>query len=107
MGLNEWLGVGKLGYKFLSEFASLWELGKIERLAFLGYHLKNEIAAFNDKSHSKQERINAAFAALEAILKYKRANPQDFESIFAALERFCEKRKNDKSIDENLAAFIK
>ena len=106
MGLKEWLNAGTLGYKFLSEFASLWELKKLERLGVLGYHLKNEIATFIDKSNPKQKRINAAFAALEAVLEYKKANPQDFESIFAALERFCKKRKNDKGIDENLASFI-
>ena len=42
MGLKEWRNVGILGYKFLSEFASLWELGKIERLGVLGYHLKKK-----------------------------------------------------------------
>ena len=106
MGLKEWKNSVVLGYKFLSEFASLWELGKLKELGVLGFHLKNEIAAFADKSRAKDERINAAFAALQAVLDYKKANPQDFEDIFAALERFCEKRKNDKSIDENLAVFI-
>lgn len=95
-----------VGFKFLSEFESFWNLPKLTRIGALGYELKSKIDTFTNEYESKQTRINSAFEALDLVLKYKRENPQEFEEIFSALARFSQKRKSDRQIDEAIKSFF-
>lgn len=96
-----------LFYKFLNEFASFWQPLKLKRLGFLLYDVKGQFDIFKDKCKDKQERVNSVFEAVELILAYKKEHPQDFEDFCDAIERFCQKRKNDKSIDEDIISLMK
>ncbi len=104
--MKKWLDIISLVFTIGSEFARFWEIGKLTRIGALGYELKDKITLFANESRSKEARINSVFEALDLVLKYKRENPQDFEEIFSALERFSQKRKNDKSIDEKIANIL-
>lgn len=104
--MKKWLDMLSVGFKFLSEFESFWNLPKLTRIGTLGYELKSKIDTFTNEYESKQMRINSAFEALDLVLKYKRENPKDFEEIFSALERFSQKRKSDKQIDEAIKSFF-
>lgn len=92
----------KLIFKFLSEFANFWEIFKLKRFLNLSLNLKGKIKLLRDENKPKQERLNAAFEALECVLKYRRENRDEFDEIFTALEKFATKRKSDKSIDEDI-----
>lgn len=94
-------------YKFLNEFASFWELPKLKRLGFLFYNVKSRLDIFKDEYKGKQERLNSVFEIVELVLAYKKEHPQDFEDFCDAIERFCQKRKNDKSIDEDIISLMK
>lgn len=89
-------------YKFLSEFAHFWELGKLKRVGSLALNLKREAKILQDSHASKQKKLDSAFNAIEAILAYKRENPSEFEALFSAMERICQKRKRDSSIDSDI-----
>lgn len=96
-----------LFFKFLNEFASFWQLNKLERLGLLFYRVKSRLDIFKDEYKGKQERLNSVFEAVELILAYKKEHPQDFEDFCDAIESFCQKRKNDKSIDEDIISLMK
>lgn len=100
------LDIISVGYKFLSEFVKLWELGKLTRLGSLGFALKQQAEIFTNELESKQKRVDSAFEALDLILAYKKQNPQEFEEIFSALARFSQKRKSDRQIDEAIKSFF-
>ena len=104
--MKKWLDIISLAFKLGSEFAQFWELGKLKRISVLGYELKKKIDIFTDKYSSPQMQIDSAFEALDLVLKYKRENPQEFEEIFSALERFSQKRKSDKQIDEAIKSLL-
>lgn len=104
--MKKWLDMLSVGFKFLSEFESFWNLPKLTRIGTLGYELKSKIDTFTNEYESKQTRINSAFEALDLVLRYKRENPKDFEEIFSALERFSQKRKSDRQIDEAIKSFF-
>lgn len=106
MDCKKMLDIISVGYKFLSEFVKLWELGKLTRLGSLGFALKQQAEIFTNELESKQKRVDSAFEALDLILAYKKQNPQEFEEIFCALERFSQKRKVDKSIDEAIKSLL-
>ncbi len=106
MDYKKMLDIISVGYKFLSEFVKLWELGKLTRLGSLGFALKQQAEIFTNELESKQKRVDSAFEALDLILAYKKQNPQEFEEIFCALERFSQKRKVDKSIDEVIKSLL-
>ncbi len=78
----------------------------LTRISVLIYKVNARIKVFADKGKSKEARIDSIFEALDLVLKYKRENPQEFEEIFSALERFSQKRKSDKSIDEKIANIL-
>lgn len=96
-----------LFYKFLNEFASFWKLPKLARLGSLLYNVKSRLDIFKDEYKGKQERLNSVFEAVELVLAYKKEHPQDFEDFCDAIEGFCQKRKNDKSIDEDIISLMK
>ena len=106
MDLKKFSKIISVLYKFLSEFMNLWELGKLTRLGSLGFMLKQQAEIFTNELESKQERVDSVFEALDLILAYKKQNPQEFEEIFCALERFSQKRKVDKSIDEAIKSLL-
>ena len=104
--MKKWIDAISLVFKVGSEFAKLWELGKLKRIGELGYEVNAKIKAFKDESKSKKVRIDSAFEALDLVLQYKRENPQEFEEIFSALTRFSQKRKSDSKIDEEIESLL-
>ena len=104
--MKKWLDIISLLFKFLSEFASFWEIWKIKRIGALGYNLKAKIDIVADKNANIDRRIDSAFDALDLVLEYKRDNPKEFDEIFSALERFSKKRKSDKSIDLEIKSLL-
>ena len=104
--MKKWIDIISLVFKVGSEFAKLWELGKLKRIGELSYEVNAKIKAFKDESKSKKVRIDSAFEALDLVLQYKRENPQEFEEIFSALTRFSQKRKNDSKIDEEIESLL-
>lgn len=101
----ELLSLISLLHKFLSEFAYPWQVFKIKRLKSLLDDVK--ISLYGFKEQGKKEHINSAFEAIECILAYKTQHPQDFEDLCRAMKKFCQKRKNDKSIDEDILSLMK
>ena len=79
---------------------------RLTRISVLIYKVNARIKAFANESKSKKVRIDSAFEALDLVLKYKRENPQEFEEIFRALERFSQKRKSDSKIDEEIESLL-
>ncbi|MGX3045237.1 hypothetical protein [Helicobacter sp. T3_23-1056] len=106
MDCKKMLETISVGYKFLNEFATFWELGKLTRLGTLGFKLKQQAEIFTNELESKQKRVDSAFEALDLILAYKKQNPKEFEEIFCALERFSQKRKGDTSIDKSIKSLF-
>lgn len=104
--MQRWIDIISLVFKAGSEFAKLWELGKLKRIGALIYEVKGKIDIFRNDSADKKVRIDSAFEALELVLKYKRENPQEFEEIFSALARFSQKRKNDSKIDKEIESLL-
>lgn len=104
--MKKWIDIISLAFKAGSEFAKLWELGKLKRIGVLIYGVKGKIDIFRNDSANKKVRIDSAFEALELVLKYKRENPQEFEEIFSALARFSQKRKNDNKIDKEIESLL-
>ena len=104
--MKRWIDIISLIFKVGSEFAKLWELGKIKRIGALGYKLNAKIKTCADNSAPKKVRIDSAFEALDLVLEYKRENPNEFEEIFSALERFSQKRKNDSKIDCEIKSLL-
>lgn len=90
--------------EFLREFASFWEAFKLKRLASLLYDVKKIFDDFENQS--KKKRIDSTFEAIELILAYKTEYPQDFEDLCRAIKIFCQKRKDDSSIDEDILSLM-
>lgn len=104
--MQRWIDIISLIFKAGSEFAKLWEIGKLKRIGALGYEIKKKSDIFANEYASHKMRIDSAFEALDLVLKYKRENPQEFEEIFRALEQFSQKRKSDSKIDEEIESLL-